>query len=416
MRDILIVGAGQAGLQLTHALLDDGYTVTLLSARTPAELRGGNPLSTQMLFGPALEIERRLGLDARMDETPPAYGLRVTLSGPGQPTPQADLIGTLDVPARSCDQRVKMADWLELAEERGATVIHQAVTAADLDALTRSGRYDLTVVAAGRGDLTSLFEHDPDRSPYTAPQRVLAVSYVHGLRPSPAWADGHVVNHTVAGLGELFIMPTLTGTGPADILFFTAVPGGPLADWSPALSPTDHLDRTLAMIRTHLPTEVADRCRDVTLVDDRSTLRGSVTPAVRRPVAALPGGGLALGLADVVITNDPLTGQGANSAAKAADHYHRAILAHGDRPFDRTWMTDTFETFWHGYGRAVTDWTNLMLGPPPAHVQQLLGAATAHPPTARRLAAGFADPTDFDAWFMTEPAATSYLAGLHQKA
>ena len=39
MRKILIVGAGQAGLQLGLSLLAEGYDVTLMSARTPDEIR-----------------------------------------------------------------------------------------------------------------------------------------------------------------------------------------------------------------------------------------------------------------------------------------------------------------------------------------------------------------------------------------
>ncbi|GAA4969171.1 FAD-dependent oxidoreductase [Actinoplanes utahensis] len=46
MRDILIVGAGQAGLQLALGLRAEGFDVTVVSARTPADLRAGAPLST----------------------------------------------------------------------------------------------------------------------------------------------------------------------------------------------------------------------------------------------------------------------------------------------------------------------------------------------------------------------------------
>lgn len=47
MRDILIVGAGQSGLQLGLSLLAEGYEVTIMSARTPQEIRTGWPTSTQ---------------------------------------------------------------------------------------------------------------------------------------------------------------------------------------------------------------------------------------------------------------------------------------------------------------------------------------------------------------------------------
>lgn len=50
MRKILIVGAGQAGLQLALSLQARGYDVTVLSARTPDEMRGGWPTSTQVMW------------------------------------------------------------------------------------------------------------------------------------------------------------------------------------------------------------------------------------------------------------------------------------------------------------------------------------------------------------------------------
>jgi hypothetical protein len=51
-------------------------------------------------------------------------------------------------------------------------------------------------------------------------------------------------------------------------------------------------------------------------------------------------------MADIVIANDPITGQGSNTAAKCASAYLDAIVSRGDQPFDETWMHDTFEAFW----------------------------------------------------------------------
>lgn len=410
MRRILLVGAGQAGLQLALSLLAEGYDVSVMSARTPDDLRGGKPLSTQGMFGPALATERAYGLNLWDDQPGVFDGLRVAMSAPPGKLALA-FNALLDEPGRSVDQRLKMAAWLELAEQRGAHVIYQAATADYLDTITASGRFDLVVVAAGRGDLTSVFGTDPARSPYTAPQRALSVAYVHGLEPDPAFPPPHVEFNAVPGVGELFVIPALTLSGPCDILFWEAVPGGPADLWTaPGIEAGKHLELTLAAAGQFVPW-VAERAGRVTLTDARATLYGQFAPQVRRPVAHLPHGGIALGMADVVITNDPITGQGSNTAAKCAAAYLAAVKARGDQPFDEAWMTATFERFWHDTGRAVTDWTNAMLQPPPPHVQQLLGAAAARPAVARRFANGFADPTDFDDWFMTPQAADAYLAG-----
>src|SRR6266536_1851162 len=61
-RKILIVGAGQSGLQLSLGLLQHGYDVTVMSARTGEEIRNGRVMSTQGMFDTALQHERALAL------------------------------------------------------------------------------------------------------------------------------------------------------------------------------------------------------------------------------------------------------------------------------------------------------------------------------------------------------------------
>jgi hypothetical protein len=410
MRKILIVGAGQSGLQLGLSLQAEGYDVTIMSARTPDEIRRGWVMSTQAMFGAALDTERRYGLNLWQDQAPAIEGLHVSLSAP--PGERALRIPCpLDDPAQSTDQRLKMAAWLELFEQRGGTVHYQGVTTADLDGLTRLGRYDLTIVAAGKGDLVGVFDRDPQRSVYAAPQRGLAVAYVHGMTPDPLWPVPHVSFNAVPGLGELFVIPALTLSGPCEILFWEAVPDGPLDLWKDRRDPAEHLKLTLDLVRQYTPW-IYERCADVELTDGRATLSGRYTPTVRRPVAELPSGGAILGMADVVVSNDPITGQGSNTAAKCAYSYLGSILERGDQPFDREWMGRTFERFWADAGHGVTQWTNAMLQPLPPHVQQLLGAASANPTIARRFANGFCDPNDFQHWFMSPDRAEQYLASV----
>jgi Styrene monooxygenase A putative substrate binding domain len=410
MRRILIVGAGQSGLQLGLCLLAEGYEVTIMSARTPDEIRDGWVMSTQGMFHQALQTERAYGLNLWEEQVPHIEGLHLSLSVP--PGQQA-LSGhaPLDEHAESTDQRIKMAGWLELFEDRGGTVHYQGVTTADLDGLTRIGRYDLTIVAAGKGELVGVFDRDESRSVYQTPQRGLAVAYVHGLAPDPQWPVPNVGFNAVPGLGELFVIPGLTRTGPCDILFWEAVPDGPMDLWKERLDPADHLKVTLDLIARYTPW-VHERCANVELTDARATLSGRYTPTVRRPVATLPSGGLVLGMADVVVANDPLTGQGSNTAAKCAAAYLTAILERGDQPFDRAWMVHTFERFWDRTARPVTEWTNAMLQPLPEHVQQILGAAAGNETVARRFANGFSDPADFQEWFMDPGRAAAYLSAV----
>ncbi len=91
--------------------------------------------------------------------------------------------------------------------------------------------------------------------------------------------------------------------------------------------------------------------------------RRPLRPTVRNPIGRLPGGGLVLGVADVVVANDPVTGQGSNSASKCAAAYLASIVEQGEAPFDEAWMNTTFDRYWQT-ARHVTKWTNAMLSPP----------------------------------------------------
>jgi hypothetical protein len=413
VRKILIVGAGQAGLQLALGLQSQGYDVTVMSNRTADEVRGGRVMSTQCMFTTALQHERDLGLNFWEDQAPRIEGLGVSVSAPDASRP-IDWVGRLKGFAQSVDQRVKMAGWMETFAERGGKIVIHGVAVSDLDYFARA--YDLVLVAAGKGELVSMFGRDASRSPYDAPQRALAVAYVHGFGPRPEHPDFLAVRcNLVPGVGELFVMPTLTTSGPADILFWEGVPGGPLDVFQGVKDPDEHLRLTLELMRQFTPWEYDRAAGGVELTDANGTLSGRYAPTVRQPVGELPSGGLVLGVADVVVANDPITGQGSNNAARCAASYLADIVAHGDRPFDREWMQGAFDHYW-SVAAPVTKWTNAMLGPPPEHVLGLIGAAGALQPVADRFANGFDDPADFEHWFFEPDRATAFLAEAAQAA
>ncbi|MET8974414.1 styrene monooxygenase/indole monooxygenase family protein [Streptomyces sp. NPDC004539] len=414
MRKILVVGAGQSGLQLALGLQKHGYEVTLMSNRTADEIRSGRVMSTQCMFHTALQHERDLGINFWESQAPRIEGLGVSLAAPGSfdpgPSQRAiDWLGRLDGHAQSVDQRVKMAGWMETFAQRGGQLVIHGAAVGDLDYFSRT--YDLVLVAAGKGELVSMFARDPERSPYDAPQRALAVSYVHGLGPRPEHPGTEAVRcNLVPGVGELFVMPTLTTSGRADILFWEGLPGGPVDAFTGVKDPAEHLALTLELMKRFLPWEY-DRAKGAELTDAGATLAGRYAPTVRNPVGRLPGGGLVLGVADVVVANDPITGQGSNSAAKCAASYLTSILDHGEKEFDEEWMRATFELYWDT-ARHVTKWTNAMLAPPPEHIVDLLGAAGQLQPAADRFANGFDNPADFENFFYEPERTAAYLASL----
>src|SRR5690606_8005698 len=138
----------------------------------------------------ALQCERELGLDAWSRECPPVEGIGLTVArlgdghGTGQPAPVRKAFewhARLDAPARSVDQRLKIPAWIDAFEQRGGRLV---IVEAGLDELEQCARtHDLTIVASGKGALGRLFKRDAARSPFDAPQRALALTYVTGMRP-----------------------------------------------------------------------------------------------------------------------------------------------------------------------------------------------------------------------------------------
>lgn len=394
MRRIAVVGAGQSGAQLALGLLRAGYDVTLLNDHTPEEVLRGSVLSSQCMFDSALQTERALDLDLWAEECPDIDGVAMTIHGTGgNRNAHIHWEGRLDAPAQSVDQRVKLARWMEDFENAGGRLRIQAASPSQVDDLAR--RNDLVVVATGKGDLGRIFGPDRGRSPYDRPQRALALTYVHGMAPRETSA----VSYNVApGVGEYFTFAALGPDGPCDIMVFEGIPGGPMDCWDDVRTPEQHLTRSMQILKTFFPQEHA-RCAAVELTDDGGVLRGRLTPAVRKPVATLASGARVLGLADAVVLNDPITGQGSNNAAKAAAFYLDSIEARGERPFDEPWMHNTFESFWRGWAQWVTRWTNSVLASPEPHLLDVYREAGHYRTLADTIANGFDDPRAIYQWW-----------------
>jgi hypothetical protein len=402
-RHITIVGAGQSGLQLGIGLLDSGYDVTLVSNRTPEQIRSGSIASSQCMFNAALGHERILGLDL-WNDAPFVEGISFTVAPPEVHGLKAmSWAHRLDAPAQSIDQRVKFPASMEAFEARGGKLLFEDAGIAELERYAETS--SIVLVAAGKGEIAQLFDRDDERSTYGAPQRALALTYVHGMAPREEFS---AVNfNLIPGVGEYFVFPALTVTGPCEIMVFEGLPGSNMDSWK-GLSPMEHLENSLRILRTYVPWE-AERCSAVELTDPHGVLQGRFPPTVRHPLAKLPSGKTVLGMADVVVLNDPITGQGSNNAAKCAASYLSGIIAHGDGAYDDEFKRSLFEDYF-SYARHVADWTNTMLAPPAPHALEILGAAQENPEIARRFANGFDYPPDFGEWFLSEQGAADYLA------
>ena len=229
---------------------------------------------------------------------------------------------------------------------------------------------------------------------------------MHGLAPSPDFS--RVSFNLVPGVGEYFVFPALTLSGRHHGVRGRARrPAGLLA--RPQIA--GRAPGREQAFPGHLPALEGARAAKAELTDAKGILAGAFAPTIRKPVMTLPSGKLVFGLGDAVVVNDPVTGQGSNNATKAAKVYLDAILAHGDAPYTRAWMEQTFERYWD-YAKWVVQWTNSLLLPPPPHILQVLGRA-AVAGLAGLIANGFNHPPSYFPWW-SDAAEAGELLKRHQ--
>lgn len=403
MRRIAIVGAGQSGLQLGLGLLEKGYDVTILTNRTAEQIQNGKVMSSQCMFHTALQTERDVGLNFWEEQCPAVEGIGLALVIPEGGEKIFEWSARLERYAQSVDQRLKMPVWMNEFEQRGGKLIIQDVGIAELEQLAEE--YELVLLAAGKGEVVKGFERDEERSTFSQPQRALALTYVKGMeRVSPY---SRVAFNIIPGIGEYFSFPALTVNGPCDIMVFEGIPGGPLDCWQDVQTPEQHLAKSLELLEKYVPWEAA-RCKSVELTDEGGFLSGRFAPTVRKPILHLSTGKKVFGMADALVVNDPITGQGSNNAAKCSKIYFDAILAHADQSFNEVWMQDTFEKYW-GYAETVVAWTNTLLQPPAPHVVELLAEASHNQSIASVIANNFDDPNQFAPWWFDANEAKTFI-------
>ncbi|MBB4930409.1 2-polyprenyl-6-methoxyphenol hydroxylase-like FAD-dependent oxidoreductase [Lipingzhangella halophila] len=400
MRKILIVGGGQAGLQLGLTLLHHEYDVTLMTARTSEEIRNGRAVSLQVQFHNALRFEHEYGL--HLDEVAPdSVGtFRYAFAG-ADDIPAFDWTGRFNGPAQSVDERLKMSTWQEMFEERGGKVIIHPVTSSDLDAMAHM--FDLVVVAAGHSGLAEMFPANHARTLHQETTYASVFAYARTSIEQPHRIEVHML----PDLGFLATIPTTSVTGPCELLLLCGPTSGPLGSWPQRIRPREHLDLMLSMLKER-STEQYERFHDAELVDARSVAVDYSQPVVRHPVATLPSGGKIMGLGDTVLVCHPHMAQDADNATKSAEIALKNILEQGDRPFDEDFMLRTFDGFWE-YARFMAGHVNDALMAPAPALLELLVAANTHQEIADRYVNGFDDPSDFDEWATSEEKARDYL-------
>jgi Styrene monooxygenase A putative substrate binding domain len=386
MKQISIIGSGQAGCILAYALVKRGYDVTLYSDKTPDQwLNHSAPTGTACLYAEVIDIEREYGMEFWSEDMFPAEGVLLESARyPGDPD-AAVLRGRLEYGRKggAIDQRMRIHRWLEDFEGIGGRLVIESVTPERMDQIALQS--SLTILAAGKADLSRVIPRDDRRSYFDQPQRNLAMTIVRsksGKHVSEWFSDRIGYSSTkfdfFADSGEYFWVPYNHKTaGPTYGILYEARPGGAMDRFMGAKSGVEVTERAKQIIRDFAPWEhhIVD---DIAYVeeDPHGWLVGRFAPQVKKPFGRLPSGGLVMPVGDTAITFDPLCGQGGNFASRSAKFIAEEIVAHGDAPFDEVWMTEVNWSLWSRFGRNACELTRLFLEPPSEAAQLVTKTAS----------------------------------------
>ena len=385
MTSIGIIGAGVAGLHLGLFLRQHGIEATLYAEKSPEQQFGSRLPSLVARAGHTRERERKLGVN-HWDQGNNEFS-RVNVSV-GGPQPMA-FQGNMPRPFIAVDMRIYLGRLLEDFATRGGKVVVGEVQASDIERL--SAQHDLLVVSSGRGSLTELFPRIPEHSPFNRPQRIISTGLFRGIAPAATSLSASFV--FVPEQGELFEFPIYSFEPNVIGLGFEAIPGSlfePIARLRYEDDPRRFNTAMLDMLRDYAPAiyERVDPAH-FGLIRSLDLLQGGVTPAVRRGYTRLSNGKYVLAIGDVRIVNDPITGQGANTASHTAWMVGEAIR--DSQIFDGAFCQRIEQEIW-AYAGPIAAWSNAMLQPPPPHMIEFLVAATQHQSVADAFASMFEQP------------------------
>ncbi len=365
MRKIAIIGSGTSGMFAAHALLQKGYDVTVYSDRTADDwLHKSAPTGTAYLYECNIMLEREIGIDYWYDESFQGDGVHLDF----QPTAGADrlvMTGVFDGHGAAIDIRMRVSRWMDDFEDQGGKLEIGAVTVDQLDKIAVAN--DLTLLAAGKGEVAGIIPRDPERSVYDKPQRLLCMGITEGIEhPAGSRVDINAVKFNFfADAGEYFWVPyTHKDRGNTWCWLMEAKPGGYLDKFGSVTNADEATAAMLDVIKEFVPYEY-DNVKDMRPVegDPYGWLKGAFPPTVRQACGTTPSGGLVVPVGDSAILFDPVGGQGGNCAQRNSMFISQAIIARGDEEFDEAWANQVREDFWEDHGWAAYTFNNILLEP-----------------------------------------------------
>lgn len=402
MTKVSIIGAGPAGCILAYALLAKNFDVTLYSDRTPDQwLNHSAPTGTAYLYGEVIDIERDLGMDFWSQDMFGGGGVLLDFS-PVVGFPQPITVqGQFEYgrEGSGIDQRMRVHRWLNDLEARGGKLVIGSVTPEQLDQIALKS--DVTILAAGKAELSRIIPRDAERSVYDKPQRKLSMAMLRSKSGKHVreWFTDRIAYAPVkfdffGDAGEYFWVPYTHKTdGATYCILFEAKEGSTLDRFDDCQTGEDVVEQARNIIRDISPWEhhIADDMEYVS-GDPHAWLKGKFPPTVRQAFGRLPSGGLVMPIGDTATTFDPIGGQGGNFASRSAKFVADAIIAKAEGPFDEAWMTTVNEELWERHGRASYTFNNLLLEPLQEAGQTVLMTAAGNEQAGHDFFNGFPHP------------------------
>jgi len=404
MTNIGIIGAGVAGLHLGLFLRQHGIQATIYTEKSATEQFGSRLPALVGRVGHTRDRERQLGINHWDQANNELSQLRISVQG----EQTLAFTGNVARPLIAVDMRIYFGRLLEDFAARGGQVVVADMGVADVERV--SANHDLMVVATGRGGLSGLFPRIPEHSPFTSPPRMICTGLFRGI----SYADPLGATFTfVPGQGEIFEFPIYSFEPRATGLGFEAIPGGAFEVLTQLRYEDNprHFERTALKLLYQYAPAIYQRVDpgQFGLTRPLDLLQGGITPTVRRGYARLGSDKWALALGDMHVINDPITGQGANTASKMAWMLGEAIR--DGASFDETFCKRMEQAAW-AYAGPIAAWSNAMLRAPQPHMIELLVAASQHQSIADTFANFFEQPVE--AWkIMSSPERTTELLQQH---
>ena len=215
------------------------------------------------------------------------------------------------------------------------------------------------------------------------------------------------------GHGEILSFPVFSFEPGLTGIAFESIAGGAfetVARMRYADDPRRFETTVVDLLRTYAPAIHARIDPDTFALSRPLDLcHAAITPTARAGYIRLDNGRYVVALGDAHVVNDPIIGQGANTAVHAAWTLGAAIRE--TRTYDEAFCREVARRVWAFTG-PVTAGTNARLGPPQPHLLQVLQAAARDQVVADGYAWGFNHPDRFWSAMASPEGAAAFLANL----